>query len=378
MGSISLRQPFKSNIRRVEDSHDTLGNIVKERGHFKVSLFMTNGGSSGPHGLEGGPPGSKSGPPQSKGGPPGSMGGPPGSKGGPPGAKGGPPGSNNGPPGQLAQVLDTIVDVAFALLYLGDSNTIRDSSKNLRVLWTRALLHSLEKIEDPVAEQLLPRRTRWVVGKLFANLVWKNTPVVDKLDWIVNRTKFIDSQLNEFLEETKESDDVPRQIILLGGGYDTRSLRYQLGTSNIQFYEVDLESVTNAKRRITESYSQSNNILAPKHIALDLNEILTKDKKIVSELQMQGFQKGNPTMLVCEAVLFYLIPGAVQKLTKELFELNADRYCFTDNLAKVGVAPGPPVPSPKEKCEDWLQNNGKELVAHEAIWGGAIHFVGAK
>ena len=50
----------------------------------------------------------------------------------------------------------------------------------------------------------------------------------------------------------------------------------------------------------------------------------------------------------------------------------------TDNLAKLGVAPGPPVPSAKEKCTTWLQGAGKELVEHDAIWGGAIHFVKAK
>ena len=85
-----------------------------------------------------------------------------------------------------------------------------------------------------------------------------------------------------------------------------------------------------------------------------------------------------PTLVICEAVLFYLAPPAAVGLVDELFSLPKTTFCITDNLAKLGVAPGPPVPSAKEKCTTWLQGAGKELVEHDAIWGGAIHFVKAK
>ena len=45
------------------------------------------------------------------------------------------------PPQTPAQkVLEKGFDLAFKLLYVGDESGIRDSSKNLRVLWTRAFL----------------------------------------------------------------------------------------------------------------------------------------------------------------------------------------------------------------------------------------------
>jgi len=307
---------------------------------------------------------------------PSQTGGPPQSKGGPPQAKGGPPQAKGGPPPFIMKVLDIAFEIVFKLLYFTDDSGIRDSSKNLRVLWTRALLNSLGNVDDPIASELLPRKTRFVVGKMLANLLWKRTPAVKKLDWIVDRTKFIDSQLDEFIQETINCAS-NRQVILIGSGYDTRSLRY--AQSNIDFYEVDIPEVISKKSVLTRQYiDKSASSASVRFVPLDLNEVITKNKSIVKVLEAEGFQNDFPTMVISEAVLFYLIPEAVQKLISDLFKLNAYRYCITDNLSKVGVAPGPPVPTPREKCEAWVKKNGKELVAHDSIWGGAIHFVGIK
>lgn len=58
--------------------------------------------------------------------------------------------------------------------------------------------------------------------------------------------------------------------------------------------------------------------------------------------------------------------------------LVANAAGFNMMVYKVGVAPGPPVPTPEEKCRGWLDDEGKTLVDHDAIWGGAIHFVAAR
>jgi len=291
-------------------------------------------------------------------------------QGGPPQPKGGPPS-----PTWTGKILEAAFEIVFKLLYIGDDSGIKDSSKNLRVLWTRALLNNLGKIDDPVANELLPRKSRFVVGKLMANLLWKPL-VLKKLDWIITRTQFIDSQLDEFVRETKNCA-TKRQVILLGSGYDTRSMRYT--QSNINFYEVDIPEVISKKSVVTKKYlNKSAPSACVRFVPLNLNEVLTKNKNIVQVLETEGFQPELPTILICEAVLFYLIPGAAQKLISDLFSLNANRYCITDNLSKLGVTPGPPVPTPRQKCEAWLEESGKELVAHDSIWGGAIHFVGIK
>ena len=125
--------------------------------------------------------------------------------------------------------------MTFKLLYLGDDSGIRDSSKNLRVLWTRALLASMGYIKDDVAYELLPKLTRGVVGPASVPL-WGGThpDVMGKLDWIVNRTRFIDASLASFLAETAEAPE--RQVIVIGAGYDTRCLRNR--QAGVQFFEV--------------------------------------------------------------------------------------------------------------------------------------------
>ena len=92
-------------------------------------LFSTVGEDQQQQQRGGSPPSVQGGPPP-QGGP--SQGGPP--QGGPPG---GPP--QGGPPPQTPaqKLLEQGLDVAFNFLYAGDEIGLQDSSKNLRVLWTR-------------------------------------------------------------------------------------------------------------------------------------------------------------------------------------------------------------------------------------------------
>jgi len=280
---------------------------------------------------------------------------------------GGPP-----PPTAGQQFLEEFLEVAFKFLYLWDDSGVVETSKNLRVLWTRALLSNLGLIDDDVAYDLLPRSTRAIVKAPIYG------PFLDKLDFIVKRTKFIDGQLEEWLRDTNGSDR--RQLIVLGAGYDTRAIRYQ--SQGLEVYEIDLPTMAEKKSSMERFYLENMNktlSLNIQHVPLDLNEIFTYSKSLVEILEERGFQVDDKTFVVCEAVLFYLVPNAVQKLLTEVFQLPECRYCITDSLSKVGVKPGgPPTPSAKEKCEAWLVRNGKQLVAHDAVFGGAIHFVGAK
>jgi O-methyltransferase involved in polyketide biosynthesis len=385
-----------------------LGRIHRRDGGATTTVVREAGGP--PPGTPGGPGGppigsSGGGPPP---GTPGGPGGPPigSSGGGPP--VGGPPGGGTGAPGGLEKVFETAWPLLYAFDSEGKQDGVRDSSKNLRVLWTRALLSKLGRIEDEVAFELLPTGTRQLVGNFLASTLWSSpvgAPAVDKLGWIVNRTNFIDGQLQAFLDETEEGGQEgggsKRQVVVLGAGYDTRSLRFQ--RPGLQFFEVDLPDIASAKAGMLGRFLERREaVVRPKHVGFDLNDIATKKSSLVEELvKGSGVISGGgggggggggdsnavrldldpavPTMVICEAVLFYLQPDAVQGLVKELFALpNARRFCFTDNLAKLGVAPGPPVPTPREKCEGWLGREGKTLIEHDAIWGGAIHFVAAK
>ena len=124
---------------------------------------------------------------------------------------------------------------------------------------------------------------------------------------------------------------------------------------------------------MTRQYLDKSAISASvRFITLDLNELLTRNKNIVQELEIERFQSKLPTIVTCKAVQFYFIPGAVQKLISDLLSLNTHRYCITDTRTTSAVA------TSRQKCEAWVKKSGKELVAHDSIWDGAIHFVGIK
>ena len=94
-------------------------------------------------------------------------------------------------------VSDAVTGLIFSFLHAFDDCEIKDSSKNLRVLWVRALLNYKNKIDDPVAQELLPKTTRGLVtSKQGASVL---DPILKFAEWIQSRTEFIDDGLNNFL-----------------------------------------------------------------------------------------------------------------------------------------------------------------------------------
>jgi len=228
----------------------------------------------------------------------------------------------------------------------------------------QAILHRLNKIDDPIAFQMLPKKTRWVV-----NIAAKYLPssAIDKFDWIVQRTDFIDEQLCQFLMDTtttttansSSSSGSPapqasstcrsrRQVLVLGSGYDTRCLRFGMRPypHDLDFYCVDLPSVTSNCQQIVERYLRDNEYeyydaddksmikikKQPTYVPFDLNDVAISKEKNTKSLLLDtlaaseyGFITDGsiPTMVICEAVLFYLNPDAAQTITSELFRLSA-------------------------------------------------------
>ena len=108
-----------------------------------------------------------------------------------------------------------------SILHLGDDCGIKDSSKNLRVLWVRALLDNYGEIDDKVAGKLLPPSSSLVTSDYSKKLF---QPIRKFAEWIASRTSFIDKSLDDFLEF---NDGGECNVVLFGSGYDTRALRYR-------------------------------------------------------------------------------------------------------------------------------------------------------
>lgn len=270
----------------------------------------------------------------------------------------------------MQKVLDSLFEISFRLAYAFEPEGLLDSSKNLRVLWVRALLNSAGQLQDDVALQLLPRASRWIVSPPYTP-IWG--PAMEKLQWIRQRTEFIDGVLEGFLAAAPAGE--PVQCVLIGAGYDTRALRFR--RKDLQFFEVDLPSVLPIKRAMSTRYLEEQAAPTagprPAELGADLNEAAGQ---VLSRLEPLGFDRSKPTLVVCEAVLFYLSPPAKQKLLAEWAALLSEAPAPTavvlaDNLA-------PLLRSPQRADADaFFGGVGLRLLQHDTLWGGAIQFVHA-
>ena len=217
---------------------------------------------------------------------------------------------------------DAITGAAFSVLHAFDDCGIEDSSKNLRVLWVRALLAQRGEIDDDVAKLLLPPTTRGLVttprgAKLF-------NPIVQFTEWIQSRTEFIDGALDAFLQSppantlTYDSDSdstttpAPCNVVLFGAGYDTRALRYRHrheldGITQATFFEVDLPSVVEGKTKLYEKFRKEHDPswdTFPTLIPFDLNacspENTPSQVSLIETLRTAGLKKDVPTLFVFE------------------------------------------------------------------------------
>jgi hypothetical protein len=251
-----------------------------------------------------------------------------------------------------------------------------DSEKNLRVLWVRALLAAAGELNDDVAAELLPSASRWVVGAPLAKTIW--TPVLPKLEWIKQRTEFIDSTLDEFLAANAGASP---QVVLIGSGYDTRALRYRGGEG--AFFEVDLPSVLPVKESMAQRYVQGAGRGGAgatvgsqgRALGVDLNQATMAPPGVFAKLEGLGLDRGRPTLVVSEAVCFYLSPPAKRALLADAGQFvqgnAASRLVLTDNLA-------PFVRSPKaDDATAFLAPLGLGVTEHDSLWGGAIQFIKA-
>ena len=190
--------------------------------------------------------------------------------------------------------------------------------------------------------------------------------VMPKLDWIVERTQFIDGVLDAFLAEQPGR----AQCVLIGSGYDTRAWRYG---GSVDVYEVDLPKVVEAKTKMAAALSTPLGGGARASLRADLKEAAGS---VVDRLCAAGLRRDAPTLIVVEAVLFYLPPPTKAALLAEFAELigsaPGSALVLTDNLAPFARSPS------REATAAYVDGLGLELIDHSTLWGGAIQFVHAR
>jgi methyltransferase (TIGR00027 family) len=152
---------------------------------------------------------------------------------------------------------------------------------------------------DPAAEE-----------RLYASLPgqrWR--PIAARLRrWIAARTAFFDHVTLEAIAGGTT------QVVILGAGYDGRALRFR--APGVRFFEVDRPATQEDKRGRLRALG----------VALDDVTFIAHDlgaRSLAGALEAAGHARGAKTLYLCEGVLLYLPPAAVERLMRELHERSA-------------------------------------------------------
>lgn len=173
-------------------------------------------------------------------------------------------------------------------------------------------------------------------------------------DWLAVRTRFFDDHL------LATARDGRRQVVLLGAGLDTRAYRLDW-PDGTQVFEVDLPAVHTFKERVLTGHTPAASSRTP--VAADL----LADWR--EPLLAAGFDPGRPTAWLCEGLLFYLAPEAVDRLVATAGELSAPGSTLGAECLNADTADSPFV----RPWLDALSGSGTPWVWHladpEQWWG---------
>jgi methyltransferase (TIGR00027 family) len=120
---------------------------------------------------------------------------------------------------------------------------------------------------------------------------------------LMARTDFIDSEVVEAMAAGIA------QIVIVGAGYDCRALRLRkVGT---RFFEVD-HPVTQAdkRKRLSELGITEDDVA---YLPLDL-----ASESLEAEFERSGHHADDPSLFICEGLLLYLSPAAIDRLLRTI------------------------------------------------------------
>ncbi len=155
---------------------------------------------------------------------------------------------------------------------------------------------------DPIANIFIDPDTRVLADRM-------NSTSASTRYLINYRTKYFDDCL------LREIDNGVKQVILLGAGLDTRSLR--LGNDSIRFFEIDHQDVLVFKRQRLEKYGYSvrSRLVPGDYIKEDTLKLFLAN----------GFDPDQETLIIWEGNSMYIPVDAIVSLLSYL-SVNLHRF----------------------------------------------------
>ncbi|CAB9529116.1 expressed unknown protein [Seminavis robusta] len=230
---------------------------------------------------------------------------------------------------------------------LFDPIPIPNSFVNYQCVWWKAISGNdkTSVLQDHgLAYDLLPPVTRWAVASPLAPLYPRFHHGNVEL-----RTKYLDTAVDQIIQ-TAQQQQTKKQIrlVLMGGGYDLRSLRMaQLYPDLIlDLVEMDLPHVVDAKKKLFHHRllrrrpELSTLVKSLRLLAVDLNDLQQVQAALLETVLVDD---GGDwfTVFVFEAVLIYLDKGIPSQLFATISSALRNNnqlggaLCFADTLSNV-------------------------------------------
>ena len=125
------------------------------------------------------------------------------------------------------------------------------------------------------------------------------------------RTTYLDNLLQSSM------DDGIKQVVIVAAGYDSRAYRFGDANPDVQFFEVDLPQVIEAKKNDVAALNLKSDMV--EYIGADLANIAIKDALESND----KFVASERTLYLVEGLIYYLPQEAVDNLYVSLGEVAA-------------------------------------------------------
>lgn len=175
---------------------------------------------------------------------------------------------------------------------------------------------------DPVLGRLIPPRAiemcGWFVqahSRWAYRLLTGIRPVCRPFIAILERLSIPGIQLHyalrkRYLEDVARAAlaEGARQLVVIGGGFDTLALRLHEEFPAVRFIEIDHPATQRVKRQAVQPHNLPKDNL--RFLAVDL----TRQTLEESLLSCDDYRGGEETLFICEGVMMYLQPDEIEKL----------------------------------------------------------------
>ena len=159
------------------------------------------------------------------------------------------------------------------------------------------------------------------LAKYFINDQWRpflNDPKTSRevlearvpgaLYYLLLRTKYFDGSFQDWISRNPDS-----QVVFLGTGFDTRSIRFANELKDAWIYEVDLKAMLDYKKDVI-----SRNKLEEKPRNKIYVPINFHTENILEKLIQSGFETSKSTYFLWEGVTFFLEERTIKQFLKTL------------------------------------------------------------